>query len=136
MIFYFHNFKFDSNGLEKSMNIKIYSLVGALVIASFQIIFAIDPNHQLLTQQTVKLRNVKNIKISNSIIKSEKLKPIKYTPFSFEYFNIKPNEIVRLKNGRTLNANKFLEEVNEIEKNLMNGDIHLKMISERLYLVK
>lgn len=60
------------------------------------------------------------IRLSPSQFKMNKLKSIPFSSFSLSDFNIGENEIIRLKNGKSLSSKKFLEEINEIEKKL-NG---------------
>lgn len=81
-------------------------------------LFSLNTNNQLNEGELVKIKNTKKVKILNSNFKFEKLKAIKFTPFSFDDFKIKPNEVVKLKNGKSISTQKFLEEVNEIEKRL------------------
>lgn len=57
----------------------------------------------------------------------EKLPPITFKPFNREYFKIPPTQdTITLKNGKTLKVEKFLEEVNELEKWLNKSGYSLR----------
>ncbi|AFH49032.1 Hypothetical protein IALB_1322 [Ignavibacterium album JCM 16511] len=74
-------------------------------------------NLQLIGQKII-FKNPNQIKISENLLQFNKLKPIRFQSFNYSDFKLDKSSIIRLKNGKSISAEKFLTEVNEIEKKL------------------
>ncbi len=85
-------------------------------------------------QQSIKLKNNQVIKLHASKFNMNKLKSVTFSPFRLSDFNIKQREIVNLKNGKSLSAEKFLEEVNNVEKKLNEWGYSLRDKNEEIIL--
>jgi len=80
--------------------------------------FAQNISNQLQLQPKVTFKNPNIIKLTEDKFTQKKLKPILFKSFTYSDFKINKNEIIKLKNGKSISAEKFLDEVNEIEEKL------------------
>lgn len=103
------------------------------IILSFDI-FSQNISHQL--HQRINFKNPKLIKLSVLSFEIKKLKPVKFQSFTLNDFNLKKNEIVKLKNGKSISSEKFLFEVNEIEKKLNDLGYSLRNNENEIVLAK
>lgn len=90
------------------------------------LIYAQPLQPQLKLQDVVKFKNRQVISLHSKEFKFRKLKPIPFIPFSFEDFRVNSNDNIKLKNGKTVPAEKFLKDVNEIERKLNEWGYSLK----------
>lgn len=94
----------------------IYSLLSFILFTS-AFFPQIIPN-QYQPKNEFKFKNQRAIQLSSSKFKMNKLRTITFSPFRLGDFNIKANEIIKLKNGKSISSSKFLEEINNIEQKL------------------
>ncbi len=94
-------------------------LLNFLIILFFHTSVLTQPaSIQLKSQDVVKSKSKEVIRLKSNEFKFQRLKPIAFYQFSYNDFKIKSSDIIKLKNGKTIKAEKFLQEVNEIEKKL------------------
>ncbi|MGQ9798103.1 MAG: hypothetical protein ACUVRG_02250, partial [Ignavibacterium sp.] len=100
------------------MKLNLFKNWFLLLFLFTQFSFAQDISNQMQLQQKITFKNPNIIKLTKNKFIQKKLKPIKFVSFTYNDFKIIKNEIIKLKNGKSINAEKFLDEVNEIEKEL------------------
>ncbi|GIV45903.1 MAG: hypothetical protein KatS3mg036_0721 [Ignavibacterium sp.] len=79
-------------------------------------------------------KNPQLIKISSEKFQLNKLKPIQFKSFTYHDFKLNKSALIKLKNGRSVSAEKFLNEVNEIEKKLNEFGYSLRNQDEEIIL--
>lgn len=100
------------------MKSNLYTICLILFCLIPEISFAQNNSNQAQLKQKVVFKNPNKIKLSESRFTQKKLKPIIFKSFTSNDFKISNNEIIKLKNGQSISAENFLNEVNEIEKKL------------------
>ncbi len=90
--------------------------------------------NQLQVKQKVSYKNPQLIKIPTNSIHLTKMKPVQFKAFSLSDFKIEKSEIIKLNNGKSLSADKFLEEINDAEKKLNEFGYSLRDKEEEIIL--
>lgn len=106
----------------------------SLIVVCNQLIIAQINDTQLQVRQKVFYKNPQLIKISSEKFQLNKLKPIQFKSFTYQDFKLDKSEVIKLKNGRSVSAEKFLNEVNEIEKKLNEFGYSLRNQDEEIIL--
>lgn len=106
----------------------------SLIVVCNQLISAQINDTQLQVRQKVFYKNPQIIKISSEKFQLNKLKPIQFKSFNYQDFKLDKSEVIKLKNGRSVSAEKFLNEVNEIEKKLNEFGYSLRNQDEEIIL--
>ncbi len=90
--------------------------------------------NQLQVKQKVSYKNPQLIKIPTNSIQLTKMKPVQFKAFTLSDFKIEKSEIIKLNNGKSLSADKFLEEINNAEKKLNEFGYSLRDKEEEIIL--
>lgn len=93
-----------------------------------------NTSDQQQVKQKLYLRNPKQIKIPSNLIQFNKLKPIQFKTFTYSDFKLNKSETIKLKNGKSVSAEKFLSEVNEIERKLNEFGYSLRDKNDEIIL--
>ncbi len=106
----------------------------SLIVVCNQLISAQINDTQLQVRQKVFYKNPQLIKISSEKFQLNKLKPIQFKSFTYHDFKLEKSALIKLKNGRSVSAEKFLNEANEIEKKLNEFGYSLRNQDEEIIL--
>ncbi len=115
-------------------NLLKFSVIIFFILLCFQNINPQNTANQLQVNQKIYFRNPQQIKIPSSLIQFNKLKPVQFKTFTYSDFKIDKSETIKLKNGKSVTAEKFLSEVNEIEKKLNEFGYSLRDRDEEIIL--
>lgn len=114
-------------------------LMFGFLIFNINFLFSLSIYGQNITLQQqpgINFKNPRIIKLSEYSFELLKQKPIKFSPFTLNELKLHQNQSVKLKNGKSISAEKFLNEVNEIEKKLNDLGYSLRDNQNEIVLAK
>lgn len=117
----------------KTNLLKLSAIIFFLLFC-FQNINSQNKVNQPQINKKVFYKNPQQIQIPSGLIQFNKLKPVQFKTFTYSDFKIDKSETIKLKNDKTISAEKFLSEVNEIERKLNEFGYSLRDTDEEIIL--
>lgn len=99
-------------------NLLKFSVIIFSLLLCIQNTYSQNTANQLQVNKKIFYKNPQQIKIPSGLIQFNKLKPVQFKTFTYGDFKLNKSETIKLKNGKSVSAEKFLSEVNEIERKL------------------